>query len=380
MVEVLIVLLYPLVMLLLMHPDAYRWARRHAWFDWRIRMPRALQDQLARTGRWFLVAKLALVAVMVFFWTRAEGISPSEIGLGAKPWSLLCLLGVGGGAVLLICRLVYLRVVPSIRRDSLNHPLCRGPLSFWIFTFVVGGPAEELWRASSLLLLEQADHGVVLGILITSTAFAIARLSGIPARTSGNHGEVLWEVFLGGALAGFFLASKTLWVPCLAGFVFNGANLLMLRRFALHGGPRVQGIEFGKAAPGVKEDGASASSSEYVSARCPSCQIVLKLWPALQEGQPFPCPDCGKLLHVAPRGNVLGRILLSALIAFVSALWTGLRGQRLVWAGLIGSGLVYLALHALVHLAPTGTVRMYSEGKSPWQEGSILGPRNRKRE
>jgi len=91
---------------------------------------------------------------------------------------------------------------------------------------------EEVWRALSLIAMQDSGFSTIFAIAATSVSFVFANLSGIPSRIPGTAIEGLWEFMLGTVLAGLFLESKTVVVPYLAGLLFNTANLYLVRHVA----------------------------------------------------------------------------------------------------------------------------------------------------
>jgi len=123
-------------------------------------------------------------------------------------------------------------IFTRVRSGLSKHPLYRGPVGTWALTFLVGGIVEEVWRALSLIAMQDSGFSTIFAIAATSVSFVFANLSGIPSRIPGTAIEGLWEFMLGTVLAGLFLESKTVVVPYLAGLLFNTANLYLVRHVA----------------------------------------------------------------------------------------------------------------------------------------------------
>jgi len=367
-------------MLLVTPPPAARWVRQRLSLGWGVRIPFTLRVQFEEDGRLWLLANLGFVLGAVLLWMRARGVPGSEIGLAVNNWLQLFLAGVAGGAFLAACRVAYVKLIPPCRSDLLA-PLSRGPLSIWVLTFLVGGLAEESWRAVCLRTFQGNDHRTILWIFLTSIAFVVGRLSGFPARASGSHPEVFWKALHGGILAGYFLAFGTLWVPYIAGLAHDVTNLFTLRRLARAVGSTPDPVEFDSTGLDRKKwatDDALVVAPDHIPARCPSCRSVLSLGLQQREGAPFLCPECGESIYVAPRGSIAGNIIISCVFGYGGTLLVGLRGMALGVAGLLWSGLAFIIFHAIVHLPPVGPLHVLREGH-PGSARSDIAIRDEKR-
>lgn len=228
---------YPFLIFIVPEPVAWRRGRKHAsarqaWQSVvRGDMPPSLRDLSERNGRRLLLAKFGMEAIFLYFWARSQSITLQDIGWGIDRSLRESLLGVIAAAFLISGRLVFEGLNPRVRQLLSQHPLARGPAGFWVIVALVGGAAEEPWRAFSLLALQRVDLGTSSAILVTSLAFSFAHLAGIPARIPGRPSSwAIWEMALGAFLAWLFLTSNSLTAPLIASVIFHLANLYLIRR------------------------------------------------------------------------------------------------------------------------------------------------------
>ncbi len=248
--SLLIVILYPLVISVIPEPAAFRWAR--AQVDG-TPLHESAFEEVERRGRWFYLVGFAIVAVLLFVWARLYEFSWSELGL-AVPSSRGYAAAAASSVFLIVGRITFLRVVPSIRRPSasrfsigpaatrfrglssrekqmlVTHPLSRGPAAVWLLVFIAAGIVEEPWRAFCLLAAQKSGFAIPFAVLASSIAFVYAHLANTPSRIPGRVAEIAWEFILGVVLAALFLTFGTVLIPYFSALAFNIFNLYLIRR------------------------------------------------------------------------------------------------------------------------------------------------------
>jgi membrane protease YdiL (CAAX protease family) len=117
----------------------------------------------------------------------------------------------------------------SLTRERLaRHQLIRSPLSFTFATFVVGAPAEELWRAFCMLSL--APAGNVLAVLTTGLAFGLAHAE--------SRARFAVTTLAGFYLGWLFITTRSLIATTAAHLAMNAGLLLLIRVLYSRANPR----------------------------------------------------------------------------------------------------------------------------------------------
>lgn len=113
--------------------------------------------------------------------------------------------------------------------DRDNYYL-RGPFILWCLIFVVGGFAEEYWRAVCITGLQRNDFGPLSANLMTSMAFVLAHLSGLPSRIGAGGPNLGFEFIVGFAFGSLFIWSGNVTTSLIANVVYYVALCYLLRQ------------------------------------------------------------------------------------------------------------------------------------------------------
>jgi hypothetical protein len=220
-----LVLAYPLSIFLVPAPMAIRWIRTHG----KETMPDSLQATLLEDSRLWYFAQLLIVVSILSLWVLYKPFLLDQLFSAMKdPFHHLA-EGIGAAAVLTLSRFVYI-MLPNFRTSRLHeHSFAKGPLRIWLLTFLVAGAVEEIWRACCILSLRESGLGSTISIAVTSVAFVLAHMSGIPGRMVGIREELFWEFLFGITLGTLFVQLDSLIAPYIAGLIFNIFNLCLVR-------------------------------------------------------------------------------------------------------------------------------------------------------
>jgi hypothetical protein len=107
-----------------------------------------------------------------------------------------------------------------------------GSTGLWVTIFVVGGFAEEHWRAVTLRAFQQAGWDPGFPIVLTSLVFGFAYGVGLPPRGGQGLFSVFGSASWRALMAQIFLTTGSWGVPCIANIVCNLSNRL-IRRMAM---------------------------------------------------------------------------------------------------------------------------------------------------
>jgi membrane protease YdiL (CAAX protease family) len=230
----LILLLYPTVIFLIVQPRAFRLARaRKPGVTGMVALRASLEKELDESGRWLLIGKLLLAAVLLLAWMKWYGFTPEQLGIFSLSVRASFAMGSVAGALLVCGRMVFqglVHLLPGVPPSHPKHPQSKGPVPIWFLTFIVAAAFEEPWRAFCLLAFVEAGWSQITAVTVTSIAFVHAQRSGFPPRIPGPNFEEVWEFIVGVFLAVLFLRLGTVVVPFVASLAYNMANLAVIRR------------------------------------------------------------------------------------------------------------------------------------------------------
>lgn len=229
-----VLLMYPAVIFIVLQPASFRWVYKHRTEKLSLEFTRkALQAEFEKGGRWLLLGKLFLSAVLLCVWVKWTGFAPAL--LTTLSGSIPASIGTGllAGALLVCGKFLFrdlIRRVPFVRPDPSQHPQTRGSILVWVLILVLGAAFEEPWRALCLIAFREAGWSLVLGVILTSGAFVFAHVTGFPGRIPTINYEDSWEFLVGVFLAVLFLKYGNIVVPYVTSVVFSIANFVLLRR------------------------------------------------------------------------------------------------------------------------------------------------------
>ena len=221
------VLLYPCALAFLPEPVAGKWGLDHGFQP----MPAETRDRAERNGRYLLFLQFIIIIGEVVYLARKYSIPWSDIGMRFESWPRLLMVGAAVGLMLVATRALTGLLFPHLdSREESEHPFVRGPAALWVLLLLMGGAAEELWRAISLVTIMEAGWTPTAAVAGTSIAFVLGRSAGIPKRIREILEELFFTMVVGAILAGLFLVFRALLVPYLTHLILNLTLLYRLRR------------------------------------------------------------------------------------------------------------------------------------------------------
>jgi Type II CAAX prenyl endopeptidase Rce1-like len=137
---------------------------------------------------------------------------------------------VASGLLLVALRNLASFQWPGLRWRNPTHPTLTGPTSIWLCIIVVGGFAEEFWRAFCLVGFRHEDATRITAILITSVVFALSQLAGRPGRISGNTQELFFTAIVGACLAQLLFVFHSLLIVVSANITYSASCFYKLRK------------------------------------------------------------------------------------------------------------------------------------------------------
>ena len=189
-------------------------------------MPRELELRVQRNGRVLWILRYAILISYVLY-----GLHGNTIHKGTPIQSLF--LGIIAGVALIQVRYLAIKVWPGLDFQNAAHPMTTGPTGVWAVIIVLGGCAEELWRAFCLGALHRTGSSVGFAILCTSVVFAISELAGRPSRISSQPEEIYFTTLVGACMAGLFVTFHSLTMIICANIVYHGLAFYRLRRLTI---------------------------------------------------------------------------------------------------------------------------------------------------
>lgn len=139
------------------------------------------------------------------------------------------LWGIVAGAGLALIRELASKFWPALSFENAAHPMLKGPVGIWAAIIILGGFAEELWRALCLLAIRRYGGSVADAILCTAIVFAISELAGRPSRISSQREEVFYTVLVGLCLAQMLVTFRSISMAITANVVYHGLAFYRLR-------------------------------------------------------------------------------------------------------------------------------------------------------
>ncbi len=227
---------HPAVSFLMPEPVSFCWAYRHGRMGSRIPpMPPELRQRSERNSRYLSLVQDALLMAFVFYWMRRYSLPPTSIGLRLDRLGISVSAGVAGGLSMLgwgalVRRAVGAVVGRAVGRGALQSQELSAHGRDWIraLRLFSGVFAEELWRALSIVCLEQTGHSVLSAVIISSIVFGVGHLQTGP-RLAGKLGLISGVGTGGAVFALLFVFSRSLVTPCAAHLVVNSVRLYATR-------------------------------------------------------------------------------------------------------------------------------------------------------
>lgn len=223
-----ILLLYPVIAVLVPEPHWFLW-----W--WRTGgdgpVPPDVMERVRNNEGNLLIVKFLILVIASFFSARQLSISVGSLGFRLEQPAGTLFMGIVGAVLLLGWTF-------AMRTERLKMAKCgvhsqnflfREPILKIFIILVLGGFAEEFWRALALTTFDKHGISVGYGIFLTSVFFGIGHVTSY--RSFGYVlGKMLAPAILGVVLAILFLWSRSLFTPFVIHVLLNSASALMGRR------------------------------------------------------------------------------------------------------------------------------------------------------
>lgn len=226
----LVLFLYPFVALLVPEPNWLVWW----WRTGGSPMPPELMERSKRNEGNLLLIKFILLILASYFFARVVLISFSSLGFRKVQPNGLLLVGVLAGALLVGWVSAMRSAAAKIVKHSnhLQEFLLRESTLRVLLINVLGGFAEEFWRALALTTLDKAGVSIGYEIFFTSVFFGVGHVTSY--RSLGYViGKLLAPTIGGIFLAILFLWTHTLFAPFVVHILLNSGASLVGRRRAL---------------------------------------------------------------------------------------------------------------------------------------------------
>ena len=198
------------------------------WLWWEIKggtapMPSKIAERMERAGRYMLFLIDASVAGLVLLLMHRHSVSIGQVGLHLENWKSHLLVGWGAGILWVGLQRALIHLLGGDKPSSVADYYRRGASIFWLFSFLLGTFAEELWRAFCLFAFNKDGYSVGLSVILTATAFGAGHLR---FRWAGALGAAA----LGAALALLYVWQGSLLTTYCAHLVGNLGGLYYIRR------------------------------------------------------------------------------------------------------------------------------------------------------
>jgi hypothetical protein len=183
-------------------------------------MPPDMERRALRNGRFLLLARYLILFAYVA--TSLDQASLHKIILGFTSISALKSVGTGValGIALGLCRDFGSRTWKGLDWRTPRNPMRKGSTLLWVLIIFMGGFAEELWRAFTIVELRKSGVIFIIGVVLTALCFALGQLGGKPSRISGIPTEVHFTFFVGFVLGSTFVMSRIVAIGVSANIVY----------------------------------------------------------------------------------------------------------------------------------------------------------------
>jgi len=218
---------YPVCIQLIPNPVWLRW-----W--WRdggaAEMPPALVEGSKRIFSNLLIFKFAVLILVCFFLAAKASIPQSALGFRRDQPTAAILVGSLTGALLIAWVYAMTRLARKLKGSGEDPPhFLREPIPKILFILLLGGFAEELWRAVVLVLYREAGGSAISAVLVTSIVFGVGHVSSFNS-ISRALGRATGPALIGVFCAILFLLWQTLFIPWIPHVIVNSFGALMGRK------------------------------------------------------------------------------------------------------------------------------------------------------
>jgi hypothetical protein len=233
---------YFFIVFFIENPATRRWRRDHEWEP----VPAEVWSAAEKQGPYVLLVQLVVLGGVVELLRAGDvELAVPFLSSGMPLWRCL-VFGAPLGLVLGSLRSIGGMWISSRERYRVrprripaffaNFPWNKMEVYFfgrpvlWITIFVVGGFAEEHWRALTLRAFERAGWDPVFPVLLTSLVFGFAYGAGHPARGGPGLFSHISSAAWGALMAVVFLGTGSWGIPCVANIVCNLSDWLIQRK------------------------------------------------------------------------------------------------------------------------------------------------------
>jgi hypothetical protein len=269
--------------------------------------PMPPEDELRsqRNGRFILILRYIILGAYILYAARRNSLPYSALGIYFRHFFPLTLIGVVAGLLFLSLRKLATSVWPTLVWNNPTHPITKGPVSIWVVIILIGGFAEELWRAFCLIGLQNDGLQTGFVVLLTSAVFAASQVGGKPTRISGNPIEVFSTAAIGMGLAILFLRFDSFLLVGSANITYYLATLYFVRTRTTHTVETNHRARIRETfAPlardkSVRDDRATRTAGQTRYGRkCPICNKPVELQ-LINYSTPFRCQNCDAMLCIS---------------------------------------------------------------------------------
>jgi membrane protease YdiL (CAAX protease family) len=192
-------------------------------------LPPSLRLEEEHKNRFLIIGKYALLLVVL---RGLAGKTYWNLPLTTRnghSWATFVELGLCGGLLIFGFRRLLSLLWQGAAVAERNEYYLRGPIVLWFVTFLVGGFAEEIWRAICISSFQTNDFSSASANLLTALTFSIAHISGLPSRVAPGVPSLVAETMIGLLLGGLFIWSGNLTAPYFASVTYFALNFFFSR-------------------------------------------------------------------------------------------------------------------------------------------------------
>lgn len=215
--------IYPAIVMLTPEPARFLWWIRTGGLP----MPPGVWKKSRRNEPMVLTAKFLLLIAATSRVATHSNISLHDLGFHLSP--KLVVAAVVGASILILWMARMQKLAQRFKHDPRDYRpvLLEAPTWQILVVIVVGGFAEEFWRAASLIIGVTAVS-TTKAVLLTSMIFGLGHLQS-PQAWPKALGRVLGPAVAGVFLAVLFLTTASLFVPFFVHIASNSLSALMGR-------------------------------------------------------------------------------------------------------------------------------------------------------
>jgi Type II CAAX prenyl endopeptidase Rce1-like len=218
---------YPACTMLVPEPNMFRWWLRTGG---RGPVPDEVKRKAIRNAGDLMIAKFLLLVLCCSALVLGGSVSASSLGFRSdQPRGAFAAAAAAGG--LLIWWDAKMRALARRAPRGGEQPfVLREGTRKILLIMVVGGFAEEFWRALSLTAFGMAGFGAGSAVLLTSAVFGVGHLLSPPRSLGAALGRSLRPAMGGALLALLFLLGRSLLPPLIVHVLTNSVAGIMGRR------------------------------------------------------------------------------------------------------------------------------------------------------